>query len=278
MAIVLALAGALFWGANDFFGGLLTRRASLAAILAFGQTTSLVVIGAIALVASPPGLSLSDALLAVAAGACSVAAVACFYRALAGGTMSIVAPITASGAAFPVVVGILTGEAVTPVTALGFLVVPLGVALAAMERSTAGTRTLVDGRTIALAVAAGLLFGAFYIVVDSPADASIISTLLFARLASSLLAAIALAHLRPSLPRGRAALGACAVGLGDMAGVALVVLASAEGSLSLVSVLSSMYPVVTVLLAVFVLGERLVRRQVAGVALALAGVGLLTAG
>jgi drug/metabolite transporter (DMT)-like permease len=278
VAIVLALASALCWGANDFIGGLLTRRMPLSAVLALGQGTSLVTIGVIALVVGPPALSPGDALLAAASGGCVVGALACFYRALARGTVSVVAPITASGAGLPVAVGLLTGDALTPLTALGFVAVPFGVAMAAMERGKDGGRTVVDVRTIALAVAAGLLFGAFYIVVESPANASFVSTLLFARLASTVLAATALARLRPSLPRGRTALTACTVGLGDMCGMALVVLASSEGSLSLVSALSSTYPLVTVVLAVVVLGERPVGRQYGGVALTLIGVGLLTAG
>src|SRR5215210_7469491 len=111
MAIPLALSAAVCWGLADFLAGLASRRVSVLAVLLLVEGGGLVVIAAVALAASPEWFDdTGDALLAAAGGISGVLGLGLFYRALAIGTMSVVAPISASGVALPVVVGVVTGD------------------------------------------------------------------------------------------------------------------------------------------------------------------------
>jgi len=207
-------------------------------------------------------------------------ALAAFYRGLAIGTMSIVAPISATGASVPVLVGLASGDRPSAVVLAGIAVAIVGVVLAAREQAPEGSvAAAVARRSVLLALVAALGFGAFFVGMDASADAGVLWALLAARIASfSLIAAVALGA-RPRVPTEPRTLGLLAgVGLLDLAANACFAAATTEGLLSVTSVLASLYPLMTVLLARLVLGERVRRVQEVGIAAAVLGVVLIAAG
>src|SRR3954447_14619834 len=110
LAVALGLGSSLFWGLADFGGGLQSRRFSVIAVLLVSQAVGLAGIAVIVALSGEPEPALADLWPAAAGGAGGLLALSAFYRALAIGTMSIVAPISATGSAVPVIVGLATGE------------------------------------------------------------------------------------------------------------------------------------------------------------------------
>lgn len=216
-----------------------------------------------------------DALLALAAGTAGITALGLFYRALAIGTMSIVAPISASGAALPVVVGIATGDRLTTIVAAGLAVTMVGVLLAAREQHE---DHVASRASIVLALGAALGFGTFFVLYDAASDASVVWAVMLARVMALPLVGGAVLVQRPAMPRGRDLWMLCGAGCVDLAATGLYALANREGELSVVAVVGSLYPVATVLLARAVLTERVRRAQAVGVVAAFVGVALVTAG
>lgn len=278
-AVVLALGSSLVWGAADFGGGLLARRHAVLAVLLVSQASAITaaVLLVVAGGAGPP--EAAAVVLGLGAGILGAGALAAFYRALAIGTMSIVAPITATGAAVPVVVGLLAGERPAALQVGGMAVAVVGIVLAAREPG--GGVPAGDARAaLRLAVTAAVGFGTFFVAVDEATSrATIPWVLLTVRTGELALVGVAALLLRPPLPRGAAALAPLAlIGLLDVAANALYALSTTRGLLSVVSVVGSLYPVVTVLLARALLGERLSALQGAGVLATLGGVLAITAG
>ena len=277
MAVVLALASAVVYGASDFLGGLASRRTSVFGVVAMSQ-----LIGLVALVALLPWLGGpvdgADLAWGAAAGLAGAAGLVVFFRTLAGGVMSVVAPVTAlTAAAIPVLVGLLGGDTIGTWAAAGIALALLAVVLVSAE---SGLTALRAARPAALAPAllAGTMFGLFFVLLDRTSADAGLTPLVAARTASvALVVAIALVG-RQSLRVSRAALPLVAVsGVGDMTANALFLLATqADGQLAITGVLASLYPVSTVVLAQVVLRERLVRAQVAGLLAAAAAVVLIT--
>jgi uncharacterized membrane protein len=242
------------------------------------QALGVPLVGAVLLATGegPPG---GEAIaLSLAAGLAGAVALGAFYRALAVGTMSVVAPIGATGVALPVVLGIATGEAPGAVQAAGLAAAGAGIVLASRQAADPAAGP-ASRSAIGLALLAALGFGTFFVLSDPAADASVPWLLLLARLAA--VPAIALVVVRGSgwVAPGRAGWRAIAlVGVLDLSATALYAVAQTKGLLAVVPVVASLYPVTTVLLARAVLGERLARVQAAGVGLAFAGVALVAAG
>jgi drug/metabolite transporter (DMT)-like permease len=221
------------------------------------------------------GRSLALGLVAGAGGGLGLAA---FYRALALGTMSIVSPVVACGAVVPFTISLATGERPSAVSLAGAVVALAGAVLASVEESRAPARE--RAQAVALAVVAAGALGIFtYFLGLGSREGSALSTLLGARV-GSLFCLLLLALLRGATLRlgYRGLVPVAAVGLVDVGANALFAVASGHGLLSLVSVLGSLYPVTTVLLAHVLLAERLTRIQLAGVGIALAGVAALSIG
>jgi drug/metabolite transporter (DMT)-like permease len=207
-------------------------------------------------------------------------ALAAFYRGLAIGTMSIVAPIAATGASVPVLVGLTSGDRPSAIVLAGIAVAIAGVVLAAREEAPEGSvAAAVARRSVLLALVAALGFGAFFVGMDASADGGVLWALLAARIASFGLVAAACAVTRPRVPGDPRVLGLLAgIGLFDLGANACFAVATTEGLLSTTSVLASLYPLVTVVLARLVLGERVRRVQEVGIAAAVVGVVLIAAG
>jgi drug/metabolite transporter (DMT)-like permease len=279
MAIALALAAAASWGLADFLAGLASRRFSVPVVLLLVEGGGLVVIAAVALLSGAAFFDdASDFWSAVAAGLSGVLGLGCFYRALAIGTMSVVAPISATGVALPVVVGVATGDQLSAVTALGLVAIVAGVVLASREQHDDAAAAATGRTAVVLALLSAVGFGGFFALTDAPADASVPWTLVCARAAALPFVAAIVLRTRPAWPPRRLGLGIAGVGCIDLLATSLIAIAQTKGDLSVVSVLGGMYPVATVLLAAVVLHERIAPPQVVGVALALGGVGAVAAG
>src|SRR5216684_2675796 len=228
LAIALGLGSSLFWGLADFGGGLQSRRFPVIAVLLVSQAVGLGGIAVIVALSGEPAPALADLWPAAAGGAGGLLALSAFYRALAIGTMSIVAPISATGSAVPVIVGLATGERPGAVQLVGIVAAGVGVVLARAGRAS-----------IALALVAALGFGAFFVGMQRAASADILWALLAARIAGNLglLAFVLIA--RPRLDVPPAALPAlAAVGVLDLAANALYAWGTTEGLLSVVAVLA----------------------------------------
>jgi drug/metabolite transporter (DMT)-like permease len=276
LAILLALASSVTWGVADFSGGLLTRRLPALAVAVVSQLAGFAaLLGAWAVLGR--GLDGRSFWIGILAGLGGGLGLAAFYKALALGTMSIISPVVACGAVVPFGISVATGERPSAVAIAGAAVALGGAVLASAEerREVASDRA----RAVVLALLAAAALGLFtYFLGLGSREGSAFSALVGARVGSlSILVAVVLAR-RASLRVGASLAAVAAVGLLDVSANALLAVASTHGLLALVAVLGSLFPVVTVVLAVALLGERLTRVQAAGVAVALAGVVVLSAG
>jgi drug/metabolite transporter (DMT)-like permease len=278
VGIVFALAASTAWGSADFFGGLKAKRHSALAVLFTIEVSGLVVAAVVMAIAQDPLPSTRAALCALGAGTAGIVALGAFYRALAIGTMSIVAPISATGVALPVIVGIATGDRPGPVVIAGLIVTTIGVIMASREVHEDETKATAARTAIGLALLASIGFGLYFIGADVAADDSVLWTVLLGRIvAIPFVGAVVLAR-GVSLPRGGDLAVLCAAGATDLGATALYGLANTHGALSIVSVVGSLYPIATVILARAILDERIRAFQAAGVVAALTGVALIALG
>ena len=278
VSVALALLSSLLWGAADFLGGTATRRLPSAVVVGGSQAVALICLAPLALVfgARPDNL-----LVGGLAGLAGVLGLGTFYAALASGTMGVVAPIAALGALLPVGVGLVRGESPSGLQVVGIIVAILGVVLASGPEMSGGA----SARPLVLACLAALGFGLVAVLLADGAKGppgAVVVTLLVMRSTSVglLLLAFGVAAgrgFRTGVVPGDLRLLA-AIGIGDAAANACFALASRSGLLSVVSVLASLYPVVTILLARQLHAERLLPLQVVGSLATLGGVALLAAG
>jgi len=275
LALILAAGSSVVWGVADFSGGSLTRRLPTFAVTVVSQSAGFVAL--LVAVAVRGHVDTRSFALGVLGGLGGGAGLAAFYRALSLGTMSIVSPLVACGAIVPFAISIATGERPGTLALAGAAVALTGAILASLEEGRAESPE--RAQAVLLAVFAALVLGLFvYFLGLGSREGDALSALVGARVGSlAALLATALA-LRAPLAVPRTSLAAVgAVGLADVSANALFAFASGHGLLALVSVLGSLYPVVTVLLAHVVLGERLTGLQRLGVAAAVAGVAAISA-
>ncbi len=274
LAAALALAAAVSWGIGDFLGGLKSRALRPVAVLIVAQPIGGALRGLwVALRGQgPPGTAVLWACLASVFGTTGLIA---FYRGMAAGALSIVAPIAGAGAAIPVIWGLARGDHPSSYQELGFAAALIGIVLASFERRPAAARIAAGVGWAAIAM---LAFGGYYIPMHAASQGDFLWAAFVFRLTSTTLIAAAWLVLRP-LGARRADLPVLAsIGVLDTGGNVFFSAASARGLVSVVSILASLYPVVTVLLARAVLAERVHRSQELGIALALAGIVLISAG
>ena len=275
-AVLLALGASLSYGVGDFLGGLKSRSLHVVTVLALSQLAGLAAL-LLWLAFSGDGFpGWVSVAWAGAAGVGGASGLAALYRGLAIGAMGIVAPISALAAAIPFAVGVAGGERPSALQLVGAAAALAGVALASREpQATGGGRAAGVG----LALAAAVGFGAYFVFLDRAADGSVPWAVASARSVSVLIAVAAAIAVGATLrPAGRHIPAVAAVGLCDGGANVLFALAATRGYLSVVSVLTSLYPLVTVALAAVLLRERIAPAQRIGVAAALAGAALLSAG
>jgi drug/metabolite transporter (DMT)-like permease len=278
--IVLGLGAALSYGAADFVGGLVSRRAAVLSVVFVSQLTGFALLLAV-LPLLEGGRPTATALWwGAGAGIGGGVGISALYHGLATGRMSVVAPTTAVvAAAVPVVFGLASGERPGPIALAGVAVALLAIALVSFSTRGADPRVTHARAGIGHAVLAGAGFGAFFIGLERAGQGSGLWPLVGARLSSlalvALLIAVTRSARRPGRGTGRAIVAAGAL---DVAANVLYVMAARRGLLTLVAVLTSLYPASTVLLARIVLGERLTRLRLVGLGAALVGVSLMALG
>jgi drug/metabolite transporter (DMT)-like permease len=276
-AALLALCASLTWGVGDFLGGIKARVLPSLLVMAASQPFGLAALGIAVAVRGTgiPGNEVAWAALSAVLGTIGLFA---FYRGLATGAMSVVAPIAAVAAGVPVIWGVVvSGDHIHSLQAIGF-VAAVGGSVAASLELRPERRQVAAG--VGWAALAMLAFGGYFVPMHAASTHDWLwPAFLFRCTSVTIVVSLALAR-GPRLQGLRAHWpGLIAIGFLDTGGNALFAAASsARGLLSVVSVLASLYPVVTVLLARVVLGERVQRTQDAGVIVALAGVVLITAG
>jgi drug/metabolite transporter (DMT)-like permease len=280
LAIALSLVAAGCWGTSDFMAGVASRRLSSTTVVMAIQMLGLVVCLVLLAVFRPPLPSGHEALASLAAGACGVIGLAAFYRALAVGTMSIVAPVGATGVALPVVVGLLGGDHLRGGQSVGLVATVAGVVLASRSAETEALHAESENRAaIPLALVAAVGFGGYFSLSHIGARGGVLWLLAVAHLPTIPIVLVLLATHRVVMPSARGDVARLAGIMSiDLLATGLYGVANRHGALTIVAVAGSLYPVVTLLLARAVLSERLQRLQGVGVVAALSGVALLAAG
>jgi drug/metabolite transporter (DMT)-like permease len=276
MVLLLSLCAAVAYGLSDFVGGVVTRRASVWSVAATSQAAATVLtIGLAATNLGDP--TFGDVSWGTLAGLGSGAGNLFIYRGLARGRMAVVAPLSAiTAAALPVLVGLSTGERPGMFAAVGVLAALPAIWLV----STSGNRLRhADRGDVVCGLLAGLGFGVQFSALGQVPEQAGLTPLLVSQVVSVVAIVIAaVARSAQWMPRDRhSRLGAVA---GLLAGIATVCfqLAAQRGLLTIASVVTSLYPAVTVLLAATVLRERIHRTQGAGLALATTAVVLIALG
>jgi len=271
-----ALAASLAWGLGDFLGGVKSRLLPALLVMGASQPFGLAILAVAVAVrgTAPPGPEIAWAALSALLGTIGLAA---FYRGMATGAMSVVVPIASVAAGFPVVWGLAQGDRVSFLQELGFVAALGGSVMTSIERGGERPRLAAGAGWGLLAM---LAFGGYYVPLHAAAQHDWLWPSLVFRLTSVTLVWTALLVMRTRRGGVRPHLAVlAAVGVLDTGGnVFFAAASSTHGLLSVVSVLASLYPVVTVLLARFALGERVQLSQDAGVVITLAGVVLISAG
>ncbi len=276
VAYVFALISAISYGAADFVGGLTARRASTLAIVFISHGAGLLLLGVLLPLLPAAESSRADLAWGAAAGLAGSTGVALLYRALAVGTMAIVAPVTAACAVIVPVLADVAGGA-----RLG-LRVSAGIALAVLAIglvSQAGGGPRLPGvrrgrpKGMGFALLSGVAIGLFFLVLARTGPDSGLEPLFAARLVSVVLfATVALVSRAPLTMPPRLGLMAAGAGALDMLANALYLIATRGGELSAIVTLASLYPASTVILARIVLRERLAPLQYVGIGCAMVAV------
>lgn len=295
LTVLLGLSGALVYGAADFFGGLASRRISAVRVTALGAASGL---GVLLLLLPLIGGTWSWAAvgLGAASGVTGALAIVLLYGSLALGPMSILSPLTALVSALvPLAAGVLRGERLPP---LGYGALALALVAVVLVGFVPGRLAVRPStRALVMAVGAGTLIGVFLILIDlTPADSGLVPLLLNRTVSSTLLfgviAAIAITtrvrrRVRADAPAsasptGRAGNGwraglmlAVVGGAADATANVLLLLGLREGDLSVMAVLTAMYPAGTIILAAVLLRERITPTQTLGLVLAITAAALL---
>ncbi len=274
MPILLALGASVAWGAGDFLGGRASRVLHVLTVLAVSQLVGLGAVLTWGVLSGDNVPAAAELAPAVGAGVGGAIGLAALYRGMAIGAMGVVAPISALSPIVPLVIGIASGERPSPLQLTGIAVALAGVTVLSREP---GARRTAAGAGLALVAAAG--FGAYFVFLDAAAEASVPWAVTVARATSVAIAVVAAVRLSaPLRPPRRLLPVLVAIGLADVGANVLFGLASTRDLLAVVAVLASLYPVVTVVLARLVLGERLAASQRLGGAAAIGGAALVAVG
>jgi drug/metabolite transporter (DMT)-like permease len=273
-ALLLALSASLAWGVADFVGPWQGQRLGVLRVMLWGQAGG---VALLAIVTAARGGGPHDwaVLWAVPAALSGTLGLFAFYRGMATGTMSVVAPIAGASAIVPVIFGIATGDRPHAVQLAGIGAAIIGVALASREQHEGGQR-LAAGVGLALLAAIG--FGFYFPPMHAAGAADPWWSAFLFRLTAATIVLTAVLVRRPTIRlQGWPLAVIVAVGCIDTLGNLLYAASSGHGIVSLTSVLASLYPIVTVMLAAIVVKERIAGTQRLGVLLTLLGVGLISA-
>jgi drug/metabolite transporter (DMT)-like permease len=274
VAALLAFLSSMSWGTGDFFGGLLSRKRNAIAVVLMMQLFGLVFISGYA---TFTGAWVSGPYLwaGIGAGLSGTAGLMAFYRALATGTMGVVAPIAALGVMVPLAYGLMRGEQPAPLQWMGILIAVIGVMAASGPELTGQA----SAAPLLYACASAVLFGTAMAFMAAGASESATMTVVVMRVVQVAVAVCFWLVWRGFGGIRRSDLPTTAVvGFFDVAANLMYSAAAAIGPVSTVAVLGSFPPVATAVLGRFVLRERLTGLQYVGVALAVCGAVAISAG
>ncbi len=267
--ILFGLAAALAWGAGDFGGGLLSRRTAVFGVVMIAQLTGMAIAAVLAVIRGEPIPTGIDLVWCGIAGVLGGVGITALYRALAVGRMGIVAPVTGVLAAvIPVAAGIvLEGLPALLVLAAIALAIVAVVLVSRVEDEGGGRAGLNE------ALLAGVTIGLFGVALSQIGDGHVFGALTLIRGVQAVLIAIVVVVARAAWRPTRGVLPAILlVGVLDMAGNGFYLLGVQTGALAIAAILSSLYPVTTVVLATVVLKERVTRDHAVGIALAVVAI------
>jgi len=277
LTAVISVATAGFFGSSDFLGGLASRRGPALSVTAVVYAVGVAILAVVVLLLRPLAVSSADVGWSLAAGVAGTIGVLALYAALAVGRMGIVAPVTAALAgAGPAAFDLVRGSRVGVASLIGLVLAIVAVIIVSTVTDPEDEHA-TPPRAVALSVVSGTGFACSLIALSFTAHASGLAPLLVARCTGALILGVALLGRRRGVGLDRAALmPALLAGVLDAAANITMLTAVRLGPLAVASVIGSLYPVTTILLARTVLKERLHRMQIVGVGLALAAV-VLTA-
>ncbi|MCP4670496.1 MAG: DMT family transporter [Desulfobacula sp.] len=262
LSIIYGLGAALSFGAGDFAGGIVTKKSPVFSVIIFSQLTGGLMLFGLVVFSGQTLPGLYDLFLGCLAGICGTMGLTCLYKGLSNGKMGVVAPVAAVvSALFPVLVGIFIQGLPGMSQLAGFVLAIIAVWLL----SGGGAKTPILFSELKLPVAAGLGFGMFFIIISQVSTDSILWPLISARVASiTLFVPIATIKQKNLIPLKENFPMIILAGVCDAAGTIFFVLASTIGRLDISVVVTSIYPAITVLLALFILKEKLTKAQWAG--------------
>jgi len=267
--VALALAAAASWGAGDFGGGLASRRTAVYGVVLLSQLVGFAFAVVVTGVRGEPVPTGTDVAWSVVAGVLGVTGITALYRGLAVGRMGIVAPVTGVLAAvIPVTVGIVLQGLPQPLVLVG-----IGLAIVAVVLVTRVADEGEGREGLAEALVGGVAIGLMGVAIAQFSDGVAFGALSILRVVEAIVMVAVILVTRTDPRPPRAILPAILViGLLDMAGNGFYILAIQAGQLAVASVLSSLYPVTTVILATLILGERVTRDHALGIAVAAAAI------
>lgn len=270
--VFFGLLSAASWGAGDFSGGMATKRTSVFSVVIASQAVGAVLLTILAILFAEQIPPLGNLLWSGIGGLAGALGLMSLYRALASGQMGVAAPVAAVvSALIPVIFGIVIEGLPGFATLIGF-----GLALISVWFVSQGEDASINIQSLKLPILAGVGFGIFLILLHQAGDTAVLWPLVSARLASLLmLVSVATFSRQKRVPEMRLLPLIALAGALDAGGNAFYVLAGQAGRLDVASVLSSLYPASTVLLAWLILKERIGFRQRIGIAIALAAIVLI---
>jgi drug/metabolite transporter (DMT)-like permease len=275
VTVVFGLAAAIAWGGGDFGGGLASRRVPVYGVVLVSQVTGMVLCLLLALLRGESFPAGADLLVCVVAGTLGVTGITMLYRGLAVGRMGIVAPVTGVLAAvIPVLAGFVTEGVPQPMVIAGIVVAVVAVVLVSRVADESGGRAGLPEALIG-----GTAIGLFGVAIAQLSEGDLFADLSVIRLTQFLVVIGVIAVTRSAWrPSGSLLLPLILIGVLDTAGNGFYLAAVQTGQLAIASVLSAMYPVVTVILAAVLLREPVTRDHTIGIALAGLAIALIGVG
>ena len=274
-AIALAFVASVTWGIGDFLGGVTSRRLATLTVLAVSEVAGLVLLVILAVASGDSAPDAASAAAAVGAGIAGLVGLGALYQGMAVGAIGVVAPVSTLSAIIPLTYGLLRGERPGALQLVGAAAILAGVALVSREPGPAGAR-MAAGVGFALLAAVG--FGLYFVFIDVASEASAPWAVVVSRGVASAIAVVLALSRRALRPPARFLPALIAIGCFDAGANALLAAALNRGYTSIVVVVASLYPIVTVLLAATLLRERIAPLRAAGIAAALVGVACVSAG
>jgi drug/metabolite transporter (DMT)-like permease len=274
--IVLGLTSSIVWGVSDFLGGVASRRAPLFGVLLGAQLIGLAIAAPIAVLRGEGQLLPVDVAWSAVSGLIGAIGIGCLYRGLAVGRMGVVAPVTGVlVAVIPVVAGMVLDGVPSAIVIVGIVLAIASVAIVA--RVPGAVTDAPSG--LWWGIAAGLTLGVFTVTFSRVSNGLVFGPLTLMKIVEglALLAAIVIGRQAWRVPREIWPM-LVAVGVLDMGATAAYLAATQAGPLAIAGVLSALYPVMTVVLAAILLGERITRVHAIGIVAAAAAIGLIAGG